>query len=594
MTEYLDRRRITGGLNLQSPACVLIEVARAHNLVISTENLNFRAYRTLLIKSIDEQTIPTVKSPYTSDDISDIAVFVNIDREWTQSRLLKSFTNLLRQIQLFENETFINEEHQPPERKEFSNVIQRILTLSPNDVGDPTPNDGDKLTVGFLYRLCIEEELIVGPRTSPEELLKILQSFYRGTSLYPDVFTIFKSKISLNASTNPTCVNKANLYVLPVDETETLRLVAKRFEIDLTVGYPHHRALDEYYEYLITGRYSFIEQLRSRNPNLGSVRTYFSPNLPPDVYRSEDVISMLRNEGFSSRELKNMNSKRYLEYLQSISLLDSFHAGYHPTIQNSSTPISLDEVDELSNDRIICYGVRIENLIAYTYRELADTMFQRQERVISIEKRYHLLGDREARKLYILSNIQTSDPDASSDRQFLRSVLAQLQDNIHRDNEQINEFVHIYKLLDKQEQIGIQESFRKLLELSMTIRGWKGNGPFPIKTADGYSQIIETRITDAIFRLHEQCQFSYTKSKIDITKLPLLRHTDEKYQVIGDLRNGRTIGDRLRIVGEGITSSNVMSCVRMSSNVFIYTSLYYLSLFGVTVGFRPRDLTTIA
>lgn len=157
--------------------------------------------------------------------------------------------------------------------------------------------------------------------------------------------------------------------------------------------------------------------------------------------------------------------------------------------------------------------------------------------------------------------------------------------------------------------------FNKLLEFGMYMRGWKINNQieYPltrdqtVQGSEDYSDQINLNSTNA---LNEYLK-SLDSLPVDIAnifnKLPLMIaknssiNSDINLEVCCDVNQGLTISDRIQIVREGDEEvrnkagkpENVYSCIRMSSNNFLWSSYYYLTLLNQLPPFNLKDLYKI-
>lgn len=154
-----------------------------------------------------------------------------------------------------------------------------------------------------------------------------------------------------------------------------------------------------------------------------------------------------------------------------------------------------------------------------------------------------------------------------------------------------------------------------LLEFGMYMRGWKINGQieYPLtrdQTVQGsgdYSDQINFNSTNALNEYLKSLEFLPAEIADIFNKLPLMIaknssvNSDITLEVCCDINQGLTIFDRIQIVREGDEEvrnksgkqENVYSCIRMSSNNFLWSSYYYLTLLNQPAPFNLKDLYKI-
>ena len=116
-----------------------------------------------------------------------------------------------------------------------------------------------------------------------------------------------------------------------------------------------------------------------------------------------------------------------------------------------------------------------------------------------------------------------------------------------------------------------------LLELAMYMRGWKGEGPYPLTSLETVGEVDKAKLTERLWALRQHLENDWK----DLAGLPLLSYFQGHWSTSGETM---TLLQRIMVVmgGEG-----PQSCIRMNSNLFAWTAWFYLMEFYQT---PPFDL----
>ena len=128
------------------------------------------------------------------------------------------------------------------------------------------------------------------------------------------------------------------------------------------------------------------------------------------------------------------------------------------------------------------------------------------------------------------------------------------------------------------------------------MRGWLGEGPYPVESAPVDNQAeVDVYVSNQIYIFEDRCQKLGTIGD-HILKLPLLRYRRGHGQYVRatSFYDGFTIQDRINIVKHGDILDNPASCIRLSSNWLLSSAYRYLYVLGHRLDFsmdRAADIS---
>ena len=135
----------------------------------------------------------------------------------------------------------------------------------------------------------------------------------------------------------------------------------------------------------------------------------------------------------------------------------------------------------------------------------------------------------------------------------------------------------------------------------MYMRGWLGEGPYPLNRDDTLvsndeQPNVDLRVTGSIIQLESMLDQANMYDNIgDIIKeLPLIFYHNRSQELLPstDEEEGLTIMERINIV-KGGEEYPLQSCIRMSSNRFGATAYYYMRFLGLPSPFPIEEMAHI-
>jgi hypothetical protein len=618
----LNRLDITGILDEKTPYCVLQEIKKAHNIPsVSFDETNIKfSYIYSELTKINLYR-PTTLLGSLDSNLRYIATFVNPEcKTWTKRSLLEAYEHLLH----FE--------------KENIEMLKSITYVQ---------KDRDNIK-GFnacmLYSLCKKYCIETHWKMKPDHMTNLLQKLTIDTvklrtNLIPLIENLNKSqliniyalldkntkknislvlpdkdsKIAMNSNSNIPMVyldnekliqyhkifNDHNYLLLnlqPKNHFEAIVLAAMIYTVNITESRFPLLEFEELNETKNIELYVPIDSIfRKRylhNKSWYNLSINYCPQLS-FIYSQKDLLRFCTEEGYSQDDFRNYDPINLL-HMSRI----SFNVYIGKNVYNLDqihTPINLDEILELPNHECFTFGIISEPSMLKTYsiQEFCD--------LLSITKNYtnpsndkETLSNKVVNKLKHLTN------------QLNHITLLKSIGIVEKWKQYSNEFSEKLRLLYKINKENIEIFLKKLLECAMYMRGWKVvTESFPMsedqsKLSDSNLQFkIEENVFSAIKDVKEWVQSeSITNEEKEVfNKLPLMKFSHEEkikiFVLTPDPDDGTSILNRLDIVLDGNKYKNMKSCIRLSSNIILYSVYFYSCSLGLTEPFNIFKLDQI-
>lgn len=327
--------------------------------------------------------------------------------------------------------------------------------------------------------------------------------------------------------------------------------------------------------------------------------TVFNPYLPIELYHPDTLISLAKYYGID----ENNGPQNTYGKLQETILLDNFYPGIAIIEQRvdaqEETLITYEDLIDLNPSEAVSYGNRLNGYVVITYDELTN-MFEREGyfRMITNEPdNVNQYNQAEIDHLIIITMRNFYDNEPNDIKQIKRRLIT-TANNIRVSGSNMSQseirLVGFYRKVENKSSIDmILECF---LDLTMRMRGWDGKSSYPV----GYNiktdaTLVNINVSTSFARYNKCCKDNKEASAI-FEKLPLYRYNKQHKMYIrsNQMEDGLTIEDRLKIVLQGETTSNINSCIRVTSNWFVATYCHIMKMLGKIVSFNLEELRTIA
>lgn len=608
----LSRLLITGNIDINTPICVLYEIAVAHGVKVDISKCKNFSSIVKLVKNINETETPVISQIKYLYEFRFVARFVNKKSVWTTEKLMDAYNFLLK----FTTDT-------------------NPLDIIPNefDIGPQTSENPYSINCCVLYKTCIYHGIRVNSDTTIEQMSNIILllrddinnlfdralMFLNRDAKYSDIINILmldkkltvkekeeEGKIDVVPNLETTFDQLSCLYqslndieilqnkIEPTTVSGSIALAAINFNIDISRS---SCPIKEYKMLKICrkDKYStnnnkyipvdnWMKYWYLKNKNFFNLNKQFNPIFPVNFYNN-NLIIMIYDEGYDE---KIHNNTDCYELLQLAYISETFYEEEIPICQHlSTTKISLDEVSEIKHGELIWYGQIGSLLIPISVSELIDLFTINQNFTNPFESNSIFSPVSITKLERILSrNSSTFDEDTFKLRKKLYSIIIRTKVYIKSD-EPTRNLIKVYNSSNIEDKNKIKELLLTLLHIGMYMRGWNGIDSYPVKsaivTSDEECKMF-VNVTNTIIK-YEQLIVDEIGDMIN--NLPLVIYKANEYQVSNKINEGFTIGQRINIIKDGENTSNVLSCIRLSSNWICSSSHKYMTMIGLD---EPFDI----
>ena len=326
-----------------------------------------------------------------------------------------------------------------------------------------------------------------------------------------------------------------------------------------------------------------------------NLRLVFNPLFSASYYGAKNLANLAKYYGYRTSDIR---AESYYSLLQTSSLLNHFTTVADENLLiNKEDPISMSTIDEEDNKHIIYYG----NNSGYQWISM-DSL------------------------LYIWENMNAlRDPWLEHKRYFSKREILRLkwlakQYNWKQLSKLISRLITIENLQDDQindmiNNFVINSNFWKpildeLYYMGLYMRGWK-------VIADNEHTIINSSCT--IQNNEEDKRNDNSKQQYQLIldmlnecnckdiflRLPIFDYVIEQDKLVKvyGVDKGFNLGDRLNIVfnfdnmynnkGDYEFKDNIYACIRMTSNIVLYSHYHYCKLLGIDTKFKLSDVKQI-
>lgn len=629
----LSRLKITGYLDNQVPTVVIEEICRCYNIPYQTNSLCNEYYIRALICQINNTDVETISSPLKYNDYQHLINYINNDCNWTVNSLCEAFTFITQFMTNNENEPLNS---QNPHR--HCHILDEDYSIGPQ-----TPSNPRSLNACVVYKICKIHNVTMSRNTTLKEMASTLSIIHSRTNYIREMLVNRLGQLtrnnlinlSMNIDThinnisnrdNLICdngddddddvdvVNDDNedsynnmmetwtllndtsyLYkrILPRDKYESIVLAAINYKVDISDAISPQ---DEYKRLTMIPYTPLDPKILSkfkRDPDELNLNVTFNPRLPKEFYSKAALKLMAINEGYSNVDI---NGNDMYELLQTNYLSNNFYHGKLPHIINQTTNVLMETIDEISDNLVICYGIKDEHLTAFRYNELTQCFLSYRKFINPSLTDGSVFSEQSIRKLKLLCRkVRPSDTiESIEEKQALYRAIGAIELINQQNGELLYHLYKYYKEGNEKLRYDIEQALTHLLYVSMYMRGWDGSSSYPIESAPVDNQnLVDINVTDAINEFERKCTDLGEIGDL-ILNLPLLRYTGGEFTVSSDTNQGLTIKERLQIVKSGDEVDALYSCIRLSSNWFAASAYRFLDIIGITPPFCIERLRNIS
>lgn len=616
----LSRLSITGHVHEHTPMCVLMEIADAHGIKYDHKDSEKPNFSHHLLASIHQTHVPTIGEIKEIAEWQFVARFVNTHSQWPQSKLTAAYNFL---IEFMTNEDPLN---------------KIPIGFIP---GLQIPNNPLAVNACVLYKTCIHHRLNVNSRTTINQMahaVKMLreniESVFRRARVFIDrdakradlINALMLSPhevqdpepIIMDTVVDPMIIPKVDIShdhlailhqsltdirtlqqkIDPTTDNGSVALAAINFSIDISKSSTPTR---EYKALRITGRNDYkpvdpwMQHWYKRNRAIFDLSVTFNPLFPVGFYDTNRLVAMVQNEGCTAEEMTNDTP---YELLQLAYVAETFYQGEMPNMKSTQTPITLDDIQDVPYGELLCFGQMDAPLQPVSMRELTS-LFNANQNFTNPFRRDSVFGTAAINKLKLIAQSHTGpiptirlSAETIQARANLVDAILGVELIFRSNDEPTRQFAFAYRNCNPETKQAIRAALTNLLHVGMYMRGWNGNGEYPVIRAPVPPERepeVAVNVTTAMSAYEAICR-SLGKLGTQINNLPLVTQRDGQYQVSTSITDGLTIGERINIVKQGDQISNMASCIRLSSNWICASAHKYMMAIGLSA---PFDIFTL-
>lgn len=536
---YLD---ITGPIDSDTPFVVLCEILESHGKITDKLTIDKLTKVHYLIRDLAPIDLETNK-------LKCMSLFVNPRvTTWTVGTLNRAFKFLCK----------------PKITENFK-------------YGRQTPDNIRSLNAGVLYRECKKHNIKLNVTSTIEEMaIKLRYTLFPATDI--TMYITYKlpelnketllSLLSLIGVSDRSSLVITKPTKVPNTDDEAIASCAYYYNVDISKSLCPMGA----FQYVSQDPISFANaDLRQQPEPYPNLKFHFNPNLPFEYYSTESLSSLIHEEGLIARDMKQAYNL----------LVDAYSKPNFRLIGNAKeTMINCDDVNNFNYGEV----VYLEEF-AFSLNELRDYFAVKGMLINPTSKNGNLLKNYQIKKLITICK---NYPSSASN--CLLQKMNEIEELQRKLSDKHREFIHhINKQNDKRQDV--IETFWKLHELSMYMRGWDGQSQLPIEEALVNDPIaVEEKVYNSLIEFCNKLELLEEETRDRILNLNLycMREDGLRTTTLDDMVP--TLGLRLELVKGGEELQTIESCIRISSNYFAATSHYILTSLGCNM---PYDLSKL-
>jgi hypothetical protein len=593
------------------PLCAQEEMLDAEGLrydasKLENKSYGFRCFHTVLKKEPKQISLEQLSSSScTVNDFRDIARFVNSTTRFQRTPLLSAFKHLQGFLETTRS-------------RRRSSFLPEPRTLLPVFFGRPTNKRPRSLGPCILSRYALDNRIRITPDTTfqdlcntfllcamtTDEIQRMLSCLSKSDLLEALTAGMKNDKVSSLLST-PCALNRNKLenkirismnkdITSTQSNEEVVARAAKEFGVDVSPSpCPHleywqlsrcSTCNEEYFPLSVALQSLYDEDFKENS----SVRIHerFNP-LFRTLYTQAQLRSFALFEGYSEDEVQEHDAENLLLSLRKQQNI--FRGKKH--CSNTLTPVLFDNISECNPESCVTFFIPASDetmqssFVATTFDEIA-LVFRQYQSFVNPADNYSPLSKRIVNKL---SNIAQLSASGSTLIESIRQVRVVLD----KSAQTTRNFVAAYSELDEQGKKSVRDALRSITELAMYMRGWSGEGEYPLENTQSDMEVVEARVVEELVRTKQALEVCSIKQHI--LSLPLVAYDNIRgeWKTSTDTEAGRTIGERLDIVS-GQSDTNIHSCIRSSSNWLASSAHLYMRMVADETLFDISRLRTIA
>jgi hypothetical protein len=609
----LNRLKITGKLNEFTPKSVVCEILKAHSICLYKE-INSLAELLNEIRQIDKYRTDDIYKPFSEKDLRRLATFINHEcKTWTQSSLINSYDHMINfDVKNINGIVFGQKTYCTPYNYNSCmlysvckfykietrwNMSNEEMLNSINNLKLSYSNLQDQLS-SYVQRINSKSDLInilnqlnLNSKNNIVELIEDQVDKNDTADLSPILdLSISDLNASLNKMKNTSFLLR---QINPKNHIDSIILAAILYNINITESTVPYQEYNKIRECKNLQFYTPVDAtFRKRlniNPQWYDLSIHWEPLLSA-IYDTEGLKKLCIHEGFTAQDFRGYGFEALLQISR---ISHNVFYGKNIYSRQEYTPIMMEEIKDLSNDDCVTLGIlETKDLLTFSMNELA-MLFENEKAFKNPTKTSEILDSRIINKIKLYAtNCQ-------------HTKLLNVIEEVEKWKEYSNEFTNNLRSCYNKNPL-VVKIFNKIIDIGMYMRGWKVTSQsYPMNEKETMlkeNQLleVENNITVSIQNLFDDLE----NQSIDIKKLfetlPLFKYSinektgEKSYIVTPDPDDGKSILERLMFVLKGDKHKNMKSCIRLSSNIILTSSYFYIRSLGLPEPFNINNLDYIS
>jgi hypothetical protein len=543
-----------------TPICVVSEIANSCGYRVDGEKLLIPSFLAKVTQLCYNAAVVEYPHDVTEENGSAIAIFINNDFPWPIEDLQLAYDFVRRGTDI--------------DFKAYA-------------AGYPTPSHPERILPSICYAAMLERKFTTTQHMSLLEMYNILTTSMIDKQQYilSHLNALTEEGLnmmygySLQASTiityNPEDVYKhsaaKSLPTMSYDAATAVAIAARTYAVDISSSVDPSNELMA----LLLGtfpRSKRMQTLRRWKEGIFHVTCFFNPMFAIEVYKGKpDWLRRLSNK----YNIKYDNDIDAYNNLRVKFDIRTFHLSLVPSLTNFESCVNLDNITELHASTILFSYGRGYDYVIYQLDELEGYFDNYADIQQSEDEGVSQIAVIDLMRLLESGNKMYTQEQREKCASLLIKVKALYQQltNIAVHRERASNF---YNKLDQAGKERYVQCCRVLFELSLYMRGWKGDDEMPLQKLPGIPE-GDRMIAAENYQKHYDTTFDCIEGRF-IHTLAIVRHTSGKYEVSISYDEGATIHDRVIIMRKGYA---LKSCIGMSANWLLSSAHFYAQVAGV-------------
>jgi hypothetical protein len=329
-----------------------------------------------------------------------------------------------------------------------------------------------------------------------------------------------------------------------------------------------------------------------KQPILFSTNISFHPMFPIDFYVNNDLNKLLKYSGIKPNPGSTKEDKYSL--LQLLYATDTFFENEMPFMKKRETIITCTSINSLEHGEILVYGTMETNFIPISIQEMMDCFsfhgyfynpFTPQPHddtlsYTSIQKLKSILSNKTCTKNVYRVYKSISKQVKLKRKQLLQLILT-IEEKLACKDEHTDRLIEMILSENEETKEKIGLCFYSLLHIGLAMRGYSGEGVYPVKNVPPVEDhMVALRTTTCIQNFEEACNKLPVYGEY-IMNLPLVLYSGKTYYSSNSIQEGLSIKDRIEIIKRGNDTTNTASCIRLSSNWICSSAVKYMNALDI-------------